>query len=80
MMATVEQQFQKNSQLTKEDLDTMRDWIEKQPHLPKIPGSEIQYFLKIRIGIFLFPTRLIVLCCCRDLSIELRSCFFLESL
>ncbi|XP_077290372.1 alpha-tocopherol transfer protein-like [Arctopsyche grandis] len=42
---TVEEEFKKNSQLSKDSLDSMRDWIEKQPHLPKLSDLDIVFFL-----------------------------------
>ena len=41
----VEEELKKNSELRKEDLKTLREWCEKQPHLPKITDNELVIFL-----------------------------------
>lgn len=40
--ANVEQEYKKNDQLKPEDVKSLKEWIEKQPHLPKITGN---YFI-----------------------------------
>lgn len=37
--ANVEQEYKKNDQLKPEDVKSLKEWIEKQPHLPKITGN-----------------------------------------
>lgn len=32
------EEFKKNPQLKKEDLNHLKEWISKQPHLPQVPG------------------------------------------
>ena len=36
---TLEDEFQKNKDLKKEDLQNLKDWCSKQAHLPPIPGK-----------------------------------------
>lgn len=43
--ANVEQEYKKNDQLKPEDVKSLKEWIEKQPHLPKITELEIILFL-----------------------------------
>lgn len=40
----IEVEYEKNKELTKEDVNLLKDWMEKQPHLPKISGI---YFDKV---------------------------------
>ncbi|KAK4878841.1 hypothetical protein RN001_011347 [Aquatica leii] len=42
-LADVENEYAKNKNLRKEDIRALREWADKQPHLPKI--SELQYIL-----------------------------------
>lgn len=37
---TLEDEFQKNKDLKKEDLQNLKDWYMKQAHLPPIPGKK----------------------------------------
>ncbi|KAI4454616.1 alpha-tocopherol transfer protein-related [Holotrichia oblita] len=41
----VEAEYKKNKELSKEDVNLLKDWIEKQPHLPKISEFQIILFL-----------------------------------
>ncbi|KAI4454617.1 alpha-tocopherol transfer protein-related [Holotrichia oblita] len=43
--ATIEEQYQKNPELKKEDVQTIQEWLEKQNHLPEIDEFEIILFL-----------------------------------
>ncbi|XP_018395804.1 PREDICTED: alpha-tocopherol transfer protein-like [Cyphomyrmex costatus] len=40
-----EEELKKNSELKESDVQMLREWCEKQPHLPKISDSEIALFL-----------------------------------
>ena len=42
---TLEEEFKKNPELKESDLDSLRDWSRKQPHLPKIPDVDLVFFL-----------------------------------
>lgn len=42
-LADVENEYAKNKNLRKEDIRALREWADKQPHLPKI--SELQFIL-----------------------------------
>lgn len=41
--ATVEEEKRKNPQLKQADIDTMREWVDSQPHLPPVTGRPIGY-------------------------------------
>lgn len=36
--ASVEEAYQKNKELRKEDVNSLVDWLHMQPHLPKLTG------------------------------------------
>lgn len=40
-----EAELKKNSELKKDDVQMLREWCEKQPHLPKIEDNELALFL-----------------------------------
>ena len=42
---TFEEELKKNPDLKKSDIQMLRDWCDKQPHLPKISDSELALFL-----------------------------------
>lgn len=42
---SVEEEFAKNKELKKDDLQHLRDWCSKQPHLPKITDNHLILFL-----------------------------------
>lgn len=42
---TFEEELKKNPELKVEDIRMLREWCEKQPHLPKITDSELALFL-----------------------------------
>ncbi|XP_068087045.1 alpha-tocopherol transfer protein-like [Anabrus simplex] len=42
---TVEEEFRKNPELKKQDLDELRDWMKSQAHLPKISDEQLILFL-----------------------------------
>ncbi|XP_034945203.1 alpha-tocopherol transfer protein-like [Chelonus insularis] len=44
-MKTVEEEKQKNPELKDSDIQMLREWCQKQPHLPKITDSELVLFL-----------------------------------
>lgn len=44
-MHTVEEEFKKNPELKKTDLDMLKEWHAKQPHLPPMSDSELILFL-----------------------------------
>ncbi|XP_046417876.1 alpha-tocopherol transfer protein-like [Neodiprion fabricii] len=44
-LPTVEEQMAKDSELKESDLQTLRDWCKKQPHLPEISDYELILFL-----------------------------------
>lgn len=41
----LEEEFKKNPELKKADIEYIREWMTKQPHLPKVTDSEIVLFL-----------------------------------
>lgn len=41
----VEEEMKKNPELKNEDIQALRDWCQKQPHLPEITDSELVLFL-----------------------------------
>ncbi|GLV38430.1 uncharacterized protein CBL_13019 [Carabus blaptoides fortunei] len=43
--ANVEEEYKKNDQLKADDVKSLKEWMEKQPHLPKITDLEIILFL-----------------------------------
>lgn len=34
----LEKEFEKNKELKRQDLDNIKEWLNFQPHLPKMPG------------------------------------------
>lgn len=44
-MITVEEEFKKNPELKESDLQALREWCKKQPHLPKIADIDLILFL-----------------------------------
>lgn len=44
-MITVEEEFKKNPELKESDLEALREWCKKQPHLPKIADIDLILFL-----------------------------------
>lgn len=38
----IEEEFKKNSELREEDLNHLREWLSKQPHLPPVTGMYFQ--------------------------------------
>lgn len=42
---TLEEEMQKNPQLKMSDIQMLKEWCEKQPHLPKIEDSFLAMFL-----------------------------------
>ncbi|XP_011648346.1 alpha-tocopherol transfer protein-like [Pogonomyrmex barbatus] len=42
---TLEEEMKKNPQLKLSDIQLLREWCEKQPHLPKIEDSFLALFL-----------------------------------
>lgn len=42
---TLEDEMKKNPQLKLSDIQSLREWYEKQPHLPKIEDSFLAMFL-----------------------------------
>ncbi|XP_026827812.1 alpha-tocopherol transfer protein-like isoform X2 [Ooceraea biroi] len=44
-LMSFEEELQKNPELKEADIQTLREWCEKQPHLPKISDSELALFL-----------------------------------
>lgn len=42
---SLEEELKKNPELKEADLQTLREWCEKQPHLPKMLDSELILFL-----------------------------------
>lgn len=44
-LMTFEEELKKNPELKEADIQMLREWCEKQPHLPKISNSELALFL-----------------------------------
>lgn len=44
-MVPLEEEINNNPQLRKADIDTLREWYNQQPHLPKITDKELALFL-----------------------------------
>jgi len=44
-LISFEEELKKNSELKESDIQILREWCEKQPHLPKILDSELALFL-----------------------------------
>ncbi|XP_015513350.1 uncharacterized protein LOC107219599 [Neodiprion lecontei] len=42
---TVEEEMKRNSELKKSDLQMLRDWCKKQPHLPAVSDTDLTLFL-----------------------------------
>lgn len=40
-----EEEKKKNPELTDIDIESLREWLKKQPHLPKMENNEIALFL-----------------------------------
>lgn len=45
MVVTLEDEIKKNPELSRVDVESLREWCNKQPHLPKIEDSELALFL-----------------------------------
>lgn len=39
--ANIEEEYKKNKELKKEDVRALKEWTEKQPHLPTISGTSV---------------------------------------
>jgi hypothetical protein len=37
---TAEKEYEKNPDIKKEDIVALKQWMERQPHLPTIPGIQ----------------------------------------
>lgn len=44
-LMTYEEELKKNPELKESDIQMLREWCAKQPHLPKISDSELALFL-----------------------------------
>jgi hypothetical protein len=44
-LISFEEELKKNPELKEADVQMLREWCEKQPHLPKISDSELALFL-----------------------------------
>ena len=44
-MVPLDEEFRRNPELKEDDLQHLRDWLKKQPHLPRISDSELVIFL-----------------------------------
>jgi len=44
-LISFDEELKKNSELKESDIQILREWCEKQPHLPKISNSELALFL-----------------------------------
>lgn len=42
---TLDEEFSKNPELRKDDLELLREWAQKQPHLPQVLDTELVLFL-----------------------------------
>lgn len=42
-LADPEDQYKKYEQLKKEDVKSLKEWADKQAHLPKISGEEVVF-------------------------------------
>lgn len=45
MVVTLEEEIKRNPELSRVDLESLREWCNKQPHLPEITDSELALFL-----------------------------------
>lgn len=45
MVVTLEEELKKNPELSRVDLESLREWCAKQPHLPEITDTELALFL-----------------------------------
>lgn len=53
-LINVAEEFKKNAQLKEEDLNHLKEWLSKQPHLPHVTGK---YFFKTKINYILYYER-----------------------
>lgn len=46
-----ESEYEKNPKINKKDVEILSEWLEKQPHLPKITGKprKIRLFIKKKL-------------------------------
>ena len=44
-LITLEDELKKNSELKKSDLQLLKEWCDKQPHLPKVSDIDLTLFL-----------------------------------
>jgi len=59
----VPDEFKKNPELNEEDLNHLREWISKQPHLPIVTGKYTYVLYLSVIEISVIPIILFVLYC-----------------
>lgn len=50
----VEKEYEKCKELKKENVVLLKEWLEKQPHLPKLTGKQINCLIKQMV--FHLPT------------------------
>lgn len=67
--ADVEEEYKKNKELKKEDVRALKEWTEKQPHLPAISGTYFAFVVPVRLT---FPCLLSEL----QLILFLHSCYY----
>lgn len=44
---TAEEEYEKNSELKKDDVLILKDWVEKQAYLPRISGKNKKLILRV---------------------------------
>lgn len=43
---TVAEELKKNPSIKQQDIDSLREWVTKQPHLPHVSGSVTHFYAR----------------------------------